>query len=469
MNSNNDIKKTNKIVKNKITKSVKKTKTVKSKTVKSKSIKEGKKKDKIVNNKIINKKNNNKNIDSNINKNNNKLFLYEYYSWIAPYKQILLNIFNNKDSNKNKYNYEKNYSIKDFNINKVFIKIYSKIIESKELKISYIETDPIKYENIKKTIAAFRSGLTYYVKNTTKINHISNAYIKIWEILRVFNFKWKKMNEFNVFHFTELPGGFINCMNDMSKKLNKKYDWKAQSLHPSLGGFGNDYNIMKKHPGKHDFGPLSTGDIIDPINIQYYYEKNLIYKPILVTSDAGIRGENIDYFLLQKLEIAQAFNVISSVIMGGDVIVKHFTPFLLSEPSSKDGFLTFIDMIYYYYMNFKIVYFYKPMASSEVSGEFYIIGLNKINNTDQNELNKLKDIISNHKINQRLFDYNISINFILQIYNFLDNLNKFNENTIRTINIVFKMNDKDIEYINNKFTIFNKIKYKTWMSEFWIN
>ena len=29
---------------------------------------------------------------------------------------------------------------------------------------------------------------TYYVKNTTKINHITNAYIKIWEILRVFNF-----------------------------------------------------------------------------------------------------------------------------------------------------------------------------------------------------------------------------------------------------------------------------------------
>lgn len=394
-----------------------------------------------------------------LNKNNDSLFLYEFYSWVSPYKQILLNIVSN-NKNKNNRNLE--------NLNEIFFNIYKKVDENKEIRKSYMEINLDKYEDLTKTIAALRSGLTYYVRNTTKIDHISNAYIKIWEILRVFNFKWKKRNEFNAFHFTELPGGFINCLTDMSKKLNKKYDWKAQSLHPDLGGFGNSYNIMKKYPGRHDFGPLSTGDIIDTNNIQYYYDKNMVYKPILVTSDAGAKGENIDYFLLQKLEIAQAFNVISSVDIGGDVIVKHFTPYLSSEKISNKGFTTFIDMLYYYYLNFKTVYCYKPMASNETSGEFYVIGLNKLKITDQVEIDRLKNIISNHKVNERLFDNKIEINFILQIYNLLYNMNNYNEKTINTINKIFKMDDKDIEFIKNNMNNFNKQKYKAWMNEFWI-
>ena len=51
-------------------------------------------------------------------------------------------------------------------------------------------------------------------------------------------------------------------------------------------------------------------------------------------------------------------------------------------------------------------------------------------------MDRLKNIISNHKINERLFDDKIHINFILQIYNLLVNLNKYNNTPLNIYNKV---------------------------------
>ena len=72
---------------------------------------------------------------------------------------------------------------------------------------------------------------------------VSNAFVKLYEILKLFKLIPKNKDNFNSFHLAEAPGQFVNCLDYFIKTKRKKiknFNWYATSLNPK-----NKENIKK--------------------------------------------------------------------------------------------------------------------------------------------------------------------------------------------------------------------------------
>src|SRR5208282_4704225 len=100
---------------------------------------------------------------------------------------------------------------------------------------------------------------------------ISQAWLKMYEVLTNFDLISKDGKTFKSFHLCEAPGNFISAINHYIKTNTtiKDFDWTAQTLNPWIERgknkreiIGDDYGYIRKYPKKWTFGKENKGDIM---------------------------------------------------------------------------------------------------------------------------------------------------------------------------------------------------------------
>jgi uncharacterized FlaG/YvyC family protein len=305
----------------------------------------------------------------------------------------------------------------------------------------------------------FTRGLSAYVSQrySNKLPHrtISNAFIKMWECLTVFDIIPRgKQSQFRVFHICEAPGQMIlacKYFTEQKRKNIKDYQWIAQSLNPfnkakqneygEFAIFGDTYGLIKGNPQKWLWGADNTGDVTIVKNIKWYreYVKNkFLGKDThldLIVGDGGL-NTGMDPFLLQKLDLAQLLMVLSCSSVGGSCIIKHFTPYIKRHTGTFNASGFFLGFLYMYYIAFDEVSLFKPYSSNPDSGEFYVIGQG-FKGIDDEHIERLYKMLDKFALNDALIQLDlIPETFILQINAFLEKMSNLNTISIEKQNML---------------------------------
>ena len=432
--------KTNKSNKTKINKS----KTIKSKTIKSKTHSSLRKTYSYDENTISN-------------------ILNTIYSMNNPINNTLIKYNDNESKLLNKE------SFNNFKISKPFA---SEILNSYYDKINdlYIYKKANRGNKDQKTpkivthaTEDFTRGLRTFLNtryNDLPVPTISNAFVKLWEVLDTFDSitNTKNNKSFKVFHICEAPGQMIlSCKYFVDKKCSnidmKNYDWRANSLNPynpvnkaKYGKysdiFTDDYKLMKNNPKKWLWGADNTGDITKVKNIKWFRKYindqwlgNENDKLDFICGDGGLSTDN-DAFLLQKLDLAQAITVVACSSKGGSCCIKHFTPFIRSKKDTYNASGFFLGFLYLYYTAFEQVSLFKPYSSNPDSGEFYVVGINFLG-ISETQIENLYKVLDDFKLNHAIIEREkIPETFIIQINNFIKLMSQLNNNAIEKSNLL---------------------------------
>jgi hypothetical protein len=317
----------------------------------------------------------------------------------------------------------------------------------------------------------FARGMRDYI-NTRYVTSlplkISNGFVKLWEILHTFKPMSLNAKKFRVFHMCESPGQMIMCAKYFAETKYPNivdYDWVANSLNPynpyvkkNFEAVPDTYGLIKKYPQKWLWGADNTGDITNTKNIKWlskYINDKWLSKGVsldLITGDAGTGSES-SALILQKLDLGQAIATVACSSIGGNCIIKHFSPYITTNSETLDATSFFVSYIYLYYITFEDVSIFKPYSSDLSSGEFYIIGKNFIG-IDNSSLERLYKCLDNFKTNNAIFEKeSLPETFIIQINNFIEQLSNSNINGIEKTNYLLtcykeskdKMKNKDIK------------------------
>ena len=403
-------------------------------------------------------------------KNNNLPIKFKYQK---EYTDFLKNDkFYNINLNNNIYEFKTNLD------NKINIKLekqnytFVKLDEIENLLIFYkrvIDTlDIHKYNKIKLIIKKSKFLKNYISEHYIDLN-ISQAFLKLYEILEIFDLLSKNKNIHSAFHICEAPGQFILSSNHYlkTKTKNKKYNWNAQSLNPineNKDIFGDDYNLIKNYSNNWDFGYDNSGDIMKNQNIKYYSKlsKNID----LLTSDCGISSKTPYDMIYQatvvsKLTFTEILFILHNLPENGNFVIKIFLP-------TSSQYITSIN--YLLYVSFKKLYYYKPTLNPS-SSEVYIIGkgYKRLSDTNLNKLFEIKDKLK--------YDFgfikHLSKDFINQYEECIVFFTHKNINSIkRTLYYYEKLNNEELSdnlNFNNYKYILNKKNYlyvENWMSRF---
>ena len=375
-------------------------------------------------------------------------------------EQILKEMYNVNDYTKyliptESYNFPNTFpnGVRQFD----YPELYNLYMKNNMVRFHRSEYETAGYEKeVKKAkirISLLRDNLKPILKNKLNLNLTpNNAFIKLYEILKLNPFLIPKKNKINTFHLAEAPGHFIKCVESYIKRRDVKqgtktnFEWWANSLNPfnskvrkNFDSFiGDDYKLIRNNPGKWLWGKDNTGDITKPENlrnIKQFIIKNNV-KLDLVTGDAGLAVRESDLELLQKIDLAQALGSAYLTDINKHVVLKHFTPFIINLQESRDSTGFFVSLIYFYACCFNKVQIIKPTSSSPLGGEFYLIGFQKKASADK-LIDKYLNKLDTFKVNQPLFfKKDIPDEFYYNVFKFLELIVGLNIKTITYQNYI---------------------------------
>lgn len=235
---------------------------------------------------------------------------------------------------------------------------------------------PNKWHDVVARKIKIFDNIKYELKNKHKIKHVSNAWLKLFEILREYPIV-KNNDKITSVHMCEAPGSWIVCFQYylMNYTKVKTHAWYAQSLNPESKQirdkygkvFQDQYNLMRDFPKKWIFGETCIGDITDVENILSY--KKLLPNEIdVMTFDCGLRVEYHEdkEIKLGKIFMAKIILVLSLLSNGGNFISKIYFPYVTQLN---------ISLIYILYNSFDQLIFTKPLTSRPSNQELYMIGI----------------------------------------------------------------------------------------------
>ena len=257
------------------------------------------------------------------------------------------------------------------------------------------------YYKLYKEISSVRKRLDGLKNYIDKEIDVSQAFLKLSEILEKFQLIDKKSKELRAFHFCEAPGQFILATQNYIENKTKieNYDWIAQSLNPyqknkkHRGVFGDDYGLIRKYKNRWDFGKDNSGDITKSKNIRYY--KDIVSRSQLITSDCGLdmsdptdavyQDKNLSY-----VNFCQILLVLNGIQEGSHYVSKIFLP-------QTHPFV--IGMNYILSKCFEDVFIHKSLINSG-SSEVYMVCKNfiHIENEIVEKLFEIKNKFSFSKI-----------------------------------------------------------------------
>ena len=216
----------------------------------------------------------------------------------------------------------------------------------------------------------------YSLKKKINAQNISNAWLKIYELIHQYNLIPK--GQFKVVHFDNaaFPGSFILATNHYAKTVGrvKKYFWYASSWigyndeNLRTGNLLEDkYNMYKKYPNRWLMNNEFDGNVND-IKNQKYWEKKLNNTVTLYTSDLGFEtGEDGDYTKQEyshvQPNVGQILAGLLTLKKGGSLVTKQYTFF---DPLNISIYAVLTNL-------FKEVYISKPITSRPPNSETYIV------------------------------------------------------------------------------------------------
>lgn len=252
----------------------------------------------------------------------------------------------------------------------------------------------------------YKSKIAEYVKEHYNTGKISQAWMKMYEIIKVFSLIPVK-DTFKTFHLCEAPGNFISAINHYIKTETKikNFDWMAQSLNPwkGKGIIGDDYGYIRKYPKRWTFGQNNTGDITTKDNLEYY--KQYCQNVDLITSDCGLpMEEDFDPLPLVKVHFAQLLYILYLLPKNASFVAKLMNPQIYPIQ---------ISMLYMIYNCFEKMSFFKGVINVH-SKEFYLIGENYQNPISDDMKRKLIKLLGDFDMNTNLYD-TYDTGFIIQL------------------------------------------------------
>jgi 23S rRNA U2552 (ribose-2'-O)-methylase RlmE/FtsJ len=288
----------------------------------------------------------------------------------------------------------------------------------------------------------------YTLKKKTNAQNISNAWLKMYEIIH--QHKLIKKGQKKVVHFDNaaFPGSFILATNHYAKTIGKvkQYHWYGSSwigYNQNLGTgelLEDKYNMYKKYPNRWLMNKEYDGNV-NEIKNQMYWKKKLYNKVDLYSSDLGFEtGEDGDYnkqeYTHVQPNIGQVLAGLLTLKKGGHLVTKQYT-FFESLNISMYAVLTNL---------FKEVYICKPITSRPPNSETYIIGKGflgpfKENSTGDKLIKLMENKISKFDRKPLVYKRCLTKEFLKSINNASNEL--FN---------------RQITYIKNRLNFYDKVK-----------
>ena len=283
-----------------------------------------------------------------------------------------------------------------------------------------IEKHQLEWDNIKKYVNPYEyihTQIPDCKSCVSKIKPVSRSYYKLIEMINSLSILNGYENKnISTFHLAEGPGGFIEAISYL----------RQTNIHTTRDSYygmtlinEDDSNVpgwKKKYFDKNASihlvkGATGNGDLFNPENIQYCYDKYNNSMDI-ITGDGGF-DFSVDFnkqeLLSVKLILAQILYAIIMQKQKGYFIIKFFDIFY--KPTC--------DMIFFLSFFYEKIYIMKPNTSRFANSEKYIICKNFRDKTDKQELiHVFKPII--HKIKEcsyitQFLDINLPNIFVSKI------------------------------------------------------
>ena len=257
------------------------------------------------------------------------------------------------------------------------------------------------------------SKMYFKLDETSKLNIVSRAFYKLWEILLLFDLVPNKTGSLITAHLAEAPGSFVQALIFFREKYYKSSDY-AKDEHYVISiaeeGYGiptfkkdfrSEYSRVKIY--EQDGGDLTNTKSIDKFT-------KFSKKADLITADGGFIwiDENYQEQEAYKLILGEIITAFKVQEKGGSFVLKLFE--IYTDISIK--MISILSSVY------NKIYITKPLTSRPSNSERYVVckgfkGVDSavikameelLENINKNELNKmfLADILPNYKINQEM-------------------------------------------------------------------
>lgn len=286
-----------------------------------------------------------------------------------------------------------------------------------------------------------RDAVSAIVKDT----YVTNAWVKMYELLHTYKLFDNDASKINTFHICEHPGAFIYSIAEYIKRNTAaEHNFRFQSLKPKKGTgskiFSTEKGLLSKHSDKLDYA--SDGDITNIDNIKYYIDKYRSKKWDLITSDCGL--DCSDDFNKQETVLAPIYGGALITALGIGSKGSNYVYKIFSFHTKYSIELLAISKQYY-----ENVFITRTLTTKSTSGEIYVVCINQKRALTDNEI---EDLIS--KYNKGSFMDKIPKNMSDDIIKYNDLLTK---RRILSINfIIFRYNN--IEFVHKNKVILDYVK-----------
>jgi 23S rRNA U2552 (ribose-2'-O)-methylase RlmE/FtsJ len=244
-----------------------------------------------------------------------------------------------------------------------------------------IETDVNNWDKYKKYTNPYEYIHTI-IPNTkqsvSKLKPLSRSFYKMIEISNMLDLIDSE-NKLQSFHLAEGPGGFIEamCLMRENRKDDKYYGMTLiNNNDPAVPGWNKTNNFLLKNQNVEiEKGYDQTGDIMNPENLKYCYQK---YKNSfdIITGDGGFDFStdfNQQEIVSSKLIFCQIAFAISLQKYNGHFILKMFDTFTQVS----------IEYLYLLSILYDEVHIVKPNTSRYANSEKYVVCKNfRLSDTD---------------------------------------------------------------------------------------
>lgn len=371
-------------------------------------------------------------------------------------KQIkhLSNMFDDKPSKQIFKTSAKNFTLKP-TVPKILynMQFYRKLIQ-KRAELNYykrvMDTKPsqifsenryhnnrgylLTYEQLSNQIDVYRD-LKHILKKQYNTEMMTNAWVKMYEMLNMFPDLIPSETIVKTFHLCEAPGAFISALNHIVSNRNQKLDWYAQTLKPTINenttndALEDHFGLIASYPNRWLFGDKNideSGDITHSAIIKFYASNPNLKNIDFMTADAGLQCDptelNEQEAFLGKINMGQIICILACLSIGKSAIFKTFLP--MSEPLT-------ISMMYLVTHLFTEVTITKPNTSHHSNSEVYII-LQKYKGINESVLEMLYMMLDDPKITSKSLLFSmIDMTFF---GSYMSNIGLFIDRQIQSLN-----------------------------------
>lgn len=298
--------------------------------------------------------------------------------------------------------------------------------------------------------------LKQMIKNEYHGEMVTNAWLKIYEMLNLFDDLIPNQKAIKTFHLCEAPGAFISAINHYLDNRNQKLDWYAQTLKPNLDQKSNMalddfFGLISKYPNRWIFGDTNgdnSGDITHSEIIRYYASHSSLKTVDFMTADAGLHCDPVNLneqeAFLGKINMGQIICILSCLPINKSAIIKTFLP--MSEPLT-------ISLVYLVTHLFEQVIITKPSTSHCTNSEVYIV-LHKYRGIESNLLDQLYLLLDDPQVTSKtLLFANIDKKFFQSYMSIIGNLIDRQINALQR-NYYYYYHLDQIEKIQKENTIY---------------